>query len=99
MDNLVRLFFINTMGEAILVETLRAAAYFVMRSGGTYTHRPETITRFKESKHCYFFIQSTALDILIQTYDLAYDPDELRDEFHYLISHSSNHIAYARKSA
>src|SRR3990167_5021090 len=93
MDDIIHLIFINTMGESILVETLRSAAYFVMRSGNFCSHRPETVKFFKKSRHCYFFMQSTALDVLIRTYDLCYDPEELRQDFHYLVTHSMNCLA------
>lgn len=99
-EDIVRILMTNTLGESILVETLRSAAFFITRSGnqvtfsssGTgyyekygkrYYHRV-----FLEAKECYFFVQSTGLDLLIQRFNLDYDPDELRKGFEYYVRHT-----------
>lgn len=89
-DDLVRILMTNTLGESILIETLRSAAYFVTRSANGFQPRHHITRSFlNESRHCYYFIQGTGLDILISNYGLEYDPDTIRDSFNYYLRHSA----------
>jgi len=78
---------INTMGHAILIETIKMAAYYVHHSNGaslTYNK----VGRIKEGKNCYAYIQGTGLAIIINQYGLNYDTDVLRETFNYCVRHS-----------
>ena len=89
-DNSLRLLMTNTLGESILVETLRSAAYFITRSHNGFKPQHHVTRNFlNESRYCYFFVQSTGLDVLIQRFHLEYDPDEVRNVFNYCIRHAS----------
>lgn len=76
----------TTMGESILVETMKAATYFVTCSRNNYHPKQFTAQeRLKEGRHCYFFMQGTGLDNLIATYALDYEPDTLRQSFNFYV--------------
>ena len=77
----------TTMGESILIETLRSAVYFLSHSANIPQHRRDR-SLFQESKYCYFFIQGTGLDELIESYALDYDPDQIRNGFNFYVRHS-----------
>jgi len=81
-----KMMMLNTMGESILVETIRSAVYFAHRSDNNFqTKNKLTKEKMREGEKCYIFMQSTGLDILIEEYDLGYDPDEVRLGFNYLL--------------
>ena len=78
----------NTMGHSVLIETLREAFYYVNHSNGTgFKCRPTQI-RFNESKACYFFVQGTGLQTIIDRFGMLYDGENIRDRFNYLVRHS-----------
>lgn len=88
-NDLIQLVLTNTLGESVLVETLKSAAYFVMHSANFQTKRYETKNNFLEARYCYFFVtQGTGLERLIQRFHLGYDPDALRSNFQYYLRHS-----------
>lgn len=88
-EDLMQIFLTNTIGESILIETLKAAAYFVTRSGNDFKPRHHvTKSSLEESRYCYFFVQGTGLDVLISRFHLPYNPDELRNQFNYCLRHS-----------
>ena len=80
-NDLIKFMIMNTIGESVLIETLRSAAYFVTRSSNGQ--------RFNESSACYLFVQGTGLDVLIQRFHLDYDPEKIRDTFNYCVRHAS----------
>lgn len=89
-DEFINMFLMNTLGESILVETLKSAAFYITRSGGlASSKRRETKAFLKEAGYCYIFVQSTGLDLLIQRYRLDYNPEEIRSSFNYYVRHSS----------
>jgi len=79
--DLISLMMLNTLGMSILTETLRSASS--ANFANLYLSGPE-------SEQCYLFVQGTGLDILIDTYDLGYEPGRLRMTFNYCyrISHA-----------
>ena len=86
----IQMFMMNTIGESILVETLKSAAYFITRSNGTFQPKHHvTKSYLQEAGYCYFFVQGTGLDLLIHRYRLDYNPDELRNTFNYYAKHTS----------
>ena len=90
-NDALNIFFMNTIGEAVLCETLRSAAYYFVRSCHGVTTSTSYFKRnlLTESKQCFMFIQGTGLDIILESYNLDYDADKLRQSFNY----------YLRKSA
>ena len=89
-DDFVQIFMMTTLGESILVETLRSAAYYITRSNGLFKPSHYRDKSFlKEAGNCYFFIQSTGLDVLIKYYHLDYNADDVRSTFNYCVRHAS----------
>jgi len=88
-EEIVKLLIMNTLGESVLVETLRSASYFISRTGNGYHPKFwREQDRLKEGESCYYFVQGTGLDILIEYYDLGYNPNEVRDQFNYWVRHA-----------
>ena len=75
----------NTLGHAVLVETLRMAAYYINHSNGTAHKNWHSIQRIREASSCYTYIQGTGLEYILQTYDLRYDADKLRKDFSWCV--------------
>jgi len=89
-DEFVYLLMTNTLGESILVETLRSAAYFLTHSGNEFKPKHHITRHFlQESRYCYFFVQGTGLDLLIKRFHLEYDPEQIRQTFNYCARHVS----------
>jgi len=89
-SNMIMMLLTNTMGESILVETLKAAAYFISRSANSLKPKHHvTRAQLQEGRYCYYFIQGTGLDILIEEFELEYDPETLRNSFNYFLRHPS----------
>jgi len=83
---LVRILMMTTLGESILVETLKSAASFITRShNGVSKKGYYSRNTFKEAMQCYYFVQGTGLDILIESYELDYNAEEIRKGFNYQI--------------
>lgn len=79
----------STMGNAVLVETLKLAAYYVCHSNGTqFKSRVWNQQTMKEAKGCYIFIQGTGLQGLIDRFGLAYEADLVVSNFNYCVRHS-----------
>lgn len=88
-EEFIQLIMTNTIGESILVETLKSAAYFVSKSGNVQSIKhPVLMGKYHESRSCYYFVQGTGLDVLIQRFHLAYDAENLRSTFNYCLRHS-----------
>lgn len=74
---LVRLMVMNTIGMSILFEAFHNASFiYKIPRGNQYMTRKEVLDS-------YAFVQGTGLDILLQSYHLDYDPDQLRNGFNY----------------
>lgn len=77
---------VNSMGQAVLVETLKAAAYYVTHSNGTKSHAG---IQFKEAMSCYAFVQGTGLHIIINQFGLDYDAEKIQETFNYCVRKSA----------
>lgn len=75
------------MGEAVLIETLKMAAYYVNHSNITIKSRPWRIN-FSEAKSCYLFVQGTGLNVLLSRFGLNYDAEKIQDNFNYCVRRS-----------
>lgn len=74
----------STMGQSILIETLRSAAYYACNSNNHPTEK-KMVARYKEASSCFLFVQGTGLEELIQSYCMDYDADKLREGFSYCL--------------
>ena len=80
----------STMGNSVLVETIKMAAYYVGHSNGThFRSRVWNQQTMKEAKGCYIFIQGTGLQGLIDRFGLAYDAENIVSNFNYCVRHSA----------
>jgi len=87
-EDILHLLMANTIGESVLIETLRSAAYFATRSHNGFKPKGYYYNNyFRESRDCYFFVQGTGLDMLIDRFNLDYDPNQIRGCFNYYIRH------------
>lgn len=92
-EELMQILLTNTIGESILIETLRSAAYFITRSGNDFKPKHHvTKALLEESRYCYFFVQSTGLDVLIRRFHLDYNPETLRNQFNYCVRHKDDKV-------
>ena len=78
----------NTIGEAMLVETLRMAAYFLNHSTKTIFRNRHSRIELKEAEQCYYFFQSSGLEIALNRFQLNYNADALRSTFNYYVRRS-----------
>lgn len=79
----------NTLGHAVLIETFRQAVYYVHHSNGTaFKSRAWKRGITYDARSCFLFIQGTGLNVLLDYYDLNYNPDYLRSSFNYCVRHS-----------
>ena len=78
---------VTSMGQAVLIETIKAAAFYVTHSDGAHTK--SKVMSLKEASFCYAFIQGTGLQILINRFGLAYDADKIQDTFNYCVRKSA----------
>ena len=78
----------NTLGHSVLIETLRMASYFISHSNGVTNHYRVTRLYFNEAKSCYYFVQGTGLQSIIDRFGMAYNADSIRDGFNYYIRKS-----------
>lgn len=75
---------LNTIGEAVLVETLKEAAYYVSHSNGHCSRR-----LLDQTRSSYVFITGTGLDLIIDYYHLGYDPGLLRTQFFWMLGRNT----------
>ena len=87
VSDMITLLLANTLGESILVEVFKSAAYFITHSSSPKSRHYMTQNKISESRQCYFFIQGSGLDQLIEAYALEYDPQTLRNEFNFYVKH------------
>ena len=78
----IQVLMMNTLGLSVLSQTLRTAAKFVYLKPSSRN----TIT-----KECYYFVQGTGLEILLNTYGLFYDPENIRINFNYYVKRKFKH--------
>ena len=70
---------LNTIGMTVLVDALlEASCYF---TGSGLNGRQLGERRMQECKESLAFVQGTGLDIIVDTYQIAYDTDHLRKSF------------------
>lgn len=79
--NIVKMLFMNSLGEAVLIQAFQDALFYVANSD----HRTS-----KARKESYMFIKGTSLEITIQEYSLNYDADTLRNQFFWKVRHVKN---------
>lgn len=79
---------VNTLGQSVLLETLKMAAYYISHSNGN-TRRHDFTVHMSEASSCYAYVQGTGLQILINRFSLAYDADQIRESFNYYIRRSA----------
>lgn len=77
----------NTMGHAVLLETLRMANYYAHHSNGAASNHKVWRLHFNEAKSCYLFVQGTGLQVILNRFGLAYDPDKIKSLFNYYLRH------------
>lgn len=80
---------VNSLGNTVIIETFKAAAFYISHSSGVEGHSRSFLMQFREAQECFIFIQGTGLDILINRFGLAYNPDNLRDTFNYCVRRSA----------
>lgn len=78
----------NTMGHAVLVETLKLAAYYLNHSNGLSFSSRTWQGQLKEARSCYVFMQGTGLEAVINKFDMMYNAETIRDVFNYCVRHS-----------
>lgn len=74
---------INHIGHAVLEETLRSAALYLVHSNQPISK----VREIKEYKDCYLYIQGTGLEIIINEYYLNYNAETIRKGFNYYVRH------------
>ena len=74
---------INSMGEGMLIETMKMAAYYLKHSSRTLFKDRHQKAFYREGSSCYAFMQGSALEIAINRLGLDYDAEKLRDGFNY----------------
>ena len=67
---------LNTIGACALVETFKEAAMLYTWTNGYLGHK-----NLKIAQEALAFIQSTGLEIMITTYRLEYNANQLRETF------------------
>lgn len=76
---------VTSLGQAVLVETLKAAAYYVTHSNQT---RSKAGIQYREAISCYMFVQGTGLQVLINKFGLDYDAENIQSTFNYCVRKS-----------
>ena len=87
-DSLDFVAIINTMGHAVLIETIRMAAFYVAHSDSTHNSKTWNL-KIREAKSCYAYVTGTGLEIIVDKFGLEYNPDRLRNDFRYCIRKSA----------
>lgn len=77
----------STIGHSVLIETLKMAAYFATHSNHSLRNVANFNGRMKEASYCFAFVQGTGLELIINRFGLAYNPDAIRDGFNYYVRH------------
>lgn len=79
---------VNTLGQSVLLETLKMAAYYVTHSNSAPKSR-RLFVEITEARSCYASVQGSGLNIIIKKFGLDYDPDHLRENFNYYLRRSA----------
>ena len=80
--------FANTLGHAVVIETLKMAAYYLSHSNGLGYKSYNVRTTMSEAKSCYLFVQGTGLEVTMERFGLNYDTGKIKNMFNYLIRKS-----------
>lgn len=75
---------VNTLGHAVLIETIKMAVYYVHHSSINSVSK-NFKTDLREAKSCYLYVQGTGLDITINKFGMDYDADRIKGLFNYLV--------------
>ena len=78
----------STIGHAVLIETLKMAAFYINHSSQTSFNSRRLQGEYREAKSCYLYVQGTGLHIIINRFGLAYDADQIQNVFNYCIRHT-----------
>ena len=87
-NSLTCVMFMNTLGLSILVDALKSSAYFLNGSNGIKIRR----YNYSVGSSSVAFIQGTGLELMLQTYHMEYDADELRTNF-FSLFHKREYIS------
>lgn len=77
------------MGHAVLIETIRMAAYYVNHSNGCEVGTTIRLSKIKEAQNCYAYVQGTGLQMIVARFGMDYDTDRIRDTFNYCVRRSA----------
>ena len=80
---------VTSMGQSVLIETIKMAAFYVNHSGSYTAHSRSFNMNLKEARSCYVFVQGTGLQVLINRFGLAYDADKIQETFNYCVRRSA----------
>lgn len=80
---------INSLGQAVLIETIKMAAFYVNHSGSYTLHSRSFNMNLKEGRECYVFVQGTGLQTLINRFGLDLDSERLQETFNYCVRKSA----------
>ena len=83
---------VNTLGHAVLVETIKMAVYYLNHSNGLangFNHSKNFRSEINEARSCYMFVQGTGLQVTLNSFDLNYNADRIKYLFNYLVRHST----------
>ena len=67
---------LNTIGEAVLIETLKEAAYYWQHTNGHSNGK-----KMNEAKESFLFVSGTGLEIIVAYYHLGYHAQTMKDQF------------------
>ena len=87
-NSLSRLMFMNTIGMSVLVDVIKASAYYMNGSNGY------RLKRYSQSvgSSSLAFIQGTGLEIMLDTYHIEYSADKLRSNL-FSLFHKKEYIS------
>lgn len=81
-------YMISTIGMSVIAESFRSAAYLFISSGFRISSSGCLKQKVKDARESLAFISGTGLDIVIQEFNLDYDPDKLRNGFYTIFCRS-----------
>lgn len=67
---------LNTIGEAVLVEALKEAAYYWHHTNGKCNKK-----RMIEARESFMFVSGTGLEVIVDYYHLGYHAETMKDHF------------------
>lgn len=86
------LLMMNTIGLAVVIDACRSAMYYVTHTGCLLRNNYQKET-MKKGSSALAFIEGSGLDIVLNTYYLHFDPDSLRNVFHFTAKKIQNKVS------